>query len=1054
MYHCHTHIYLSGCAGRVFKIIREMEPLAHFTHTFTESDGVDERLAAEADVIFANLQGRNVKEAVQTVVQSKRKAVELILLADKEQISFLADDLDDIADIWTVPMSDEEVRFRFLRWQKAYLRSKEAWQTSQFLESTINSTPNLVWYKNKDGIHEKVNDSFCSTVNKTREQVEGRGHAYIWDVEQDDPACIESEEKVMNSGRTCISEETIQVSDGKRTLITYKSPLYDIDGSVMGTVGLGIDVTREREYEQEVIKKARTLEAIFTTIDCGVLCHSLDGTRILSVNKAALAILDCDSKEELLAKGFDMVAATVVDEDKPILQSLIKELKKVGDSCSVEYRVKHKNGDILHIMGNVKLIEENGELFYQRFLLDCTAQKQQEKKKARYQMELVQALCIDYKLVCFADLDTGRGNVLQRDDPDGQLFGNIFDTDFVLKESMERYEWEYVHAEERDMFRAVADPERIRAELKDKKSYCVRYRVVREDAVEYFEVKVVQAGIWDGQFGVVLGFRNVDEETRSEMQKKDILENALAQANRANEAKSVFLSNMSHDIRTPMNAIVGFTTLAIAHIDRSEQVKEYLEKIMASGNHLLSLINDVLDMSRIESGKIHLEEKVCSLPDVVHGLCSILQGDIRAKKQELYIDTVDIINEEIYCDKLRLNQVLLNLVGNSVKYTEEGGTISIRITEQPVDREGYAGYVFSVKDTGIGMSKEFLQHIFEPFEREENSTISGIQGTGLGMAITKNIVDMMNGSIEVESEQGVGTEFKVSFIFRVHISEDRIYSIPELMNCRALVVDNDRDSCESVSHMLVQIGLRAEWVLSEEEAVVQTRDAAMLDDAYKVYVIGWMRSGMDGIEIARKIREEIEHNAIIIVLTSCDWADIEDEAKKAGVTAFCNKPLFLSELRQCLDSILHEKQPEKQEREAKRKQLRGARILLAEDVELNQEIAVEILSDAGFETEVASNGQIAVEMLKNSEPGYYQLILMDIQMPVMNGYKATKAIRGLENKELASIPILAMSANAFEEDKQEALRSGMNGHIAKPIDIDSMFDTLNDVLGEVWQSPH
>lgn len=1047
MYHCHTCLYLAGCTERAFEIIKEMEPLADFTHTFVESGTADKMLAAEADVIFVNLHGADVRETVRTMTENKRGETGLILLADKEQTALLTDQLEDIADIWTMPMSDDEIRFRFLRWQRLYKDSKDAWQARQFLDAAINSTPNLVWYKDKNGIHEKVNNSFCETVNKTMEQVRGRGHAYIWDVEEDDPACIESEQKVMDSRKTCISEETIQVSDGRRTLITYKSPLYDIDGSVMGTVGLGIDVTREREYEQEVFKKVRTLETIFTSIECGVLCHSLDGTRIISVNKEALRILGYESKEELLEKGFDMVAFSVLEEDKPIVRRSMKELKEVGDSSSVEYRVQHRDGEIVYVLGNVKLLEENGEVFYQRFLLDCTAQKQQEEKNARYQKELIQALSIDYKLVCFVDLDTGRGTVLQRADSDGQLFGDLFNGEFVFEDCMERYEREFVHAEDREMFRMVVDQDRIRAELQGKQSYCVRYRVVRAEAVEYFEAKAVRAGIWDGQSGMVLGIRNVDEETRSEMQKKDILESALAQANRANEAKSVFLSNMSHDIRTPMNAIVGFTNLALTHIDRGEQVKEYLEKIMASGNHLLSLINDVLDMSRIESGKIQLDEKLCSLPEIVHGLCNILQGDIRAKKLELYVDTVDVVNEEIYCDKLRLNQVLLNLAGNAVKYTPEGGSISVRITEQPVDREGYAGYVFSVKDTGIGMSEEFLRHIFEPFEREENSTISGIQGTGLGMAITKNIVDMMNGNIEVQSEQGVGTQFDASFIFRVHVREELQQSIPELRNCRALVVDNDKDSQESVSHMLSQVGMRAEWVSSEEEAVAWSREAVMSGDGYRVFVIGWGLAESDGIGTVRRIREETGKEPVIIALTACDWTDIEAEARRAGVTAFCSKPLFLSELQECLNTVLYGEQGEVQEDRIDKRHLRGARILLAEDVELNQEIAVELLRDAGFVTEVAGNGREAVDMLQRSAPGYYQLILMDIQMPVMNGYEATKVIRGLEDRELASIPIIAMSANAFEEDKQEALRSGMNGHIAKPIDIDSMFDTLESVLG-------
>ncbi len=1046
MYHCHMHLYLAGCQIKTVETIKDMKPLEQFTHTFMESDGIDETMAAEADVIWLGLQGMDVRKAVQTMIRAKREETELIVLADKEQMLFLSEELPQIKDVWIMPMEEEELRFRFLRWQQACKTSNDCRQTSHYLDAAIDNSPNLIWFKDVDGVHMKVNNSFCDAVNKTKEQVQGQRHAYIWDVEEDDPACIESEQKVMSTRKTCIAEEVIQVGNEQRTLITYKSPLYNIDGSVFGTIGIGIDVTREREYEKEVLRKTRILETVFTSIDCGVLCHSLDGSRILSVNEAALKILGYASKEELLDKGFDMVASSVLEEDKEILQSKIEELKNEGDSTSVEYRVKHKDGKVLHVTGNVKLLQENGEMFYQRFMLDCTEQKIRERNNARRQMELVQALTIDYRLVCFFDIDTGVGSTLRNDDYDGSLFGVIFNGDIIFKESIERYARDFVCEEDREVFLRECAQEKIRAELNDKKSYCVRYRIMRADVVEYFEVKIARVGIREGHYEVVLGFHSVDEATRSEMEQKGMLQDALSQANKASQAKSVFLSNMSHDIRTPMNAIVGFTTLAITHIDRQEQVKEYLEKIMTSGNHLLSLINDVLDMSRIESGKIRLDEKPCSLPDIVHGLCNILQADVRAKQLELYIDTVDVMNEEIYCDKLRLNQVLLNLVSNSVKYTEQGGTISIRITEED-STDGFAKYVFSVKDTGIGMSKDFVDHIFEPFEREENSTISGIQGTGLGMAITKNIVDLMGGDIEVYSKQGEGTEFIVSFVFRLHFGTEQVYTIPELRDCRALVVDNDINSCESVAHMLEQIGMRAEWVQSEEEAVNRVQDSGS-GDGYRVFVIDWMLPEINGIQIARRIHQQMDGDALILILTAYDWADVEDEAKAAGVNVFCSKPLFMSELKKCLHFALHGDHAEEQGSEENLDKLEGGRILLAEDVELNQEIAVEILGDAGFVTEVADNGQIAVEMIEKSEPGYYQLILMDIQMPVMNGYEATKAIRKLENKELASIPILAMSANAFEEDKQEALKSGMNGHIAKPIDIDSMFATLGSVLGK------
>lgn len=528
--------------------------------------------------------------------------------------------------------------------------------------------------------------------------------------------------------------------------------------------------------------------------------------------------------------------------------------------------------------------------------------------------------------------------------------------------------------------------------------------------------------------------------------KKSLLEDALLQANRASKAKSVFLSNMSHDIRTPMNAIVGFTALAVTHIDNKEQVEEYLKKIMTSGNHLLSLINDVLDMSHIESGKMHLEEKQCSLPDILHGLRNIVQADIHAKRLDFYIDAVDVINEEIYCDRLRLNQVLLNLLSNSIKYTGAGGIVSMRIAEKMGAPDGYANYEFCIKDNGIGMSEEFVSHLFEPFEREESTTNSGIQGTGLGMAITKNIVNMMNGTIEVKSEQGVGTEFIVSFTFRICTKEREPQDIPELKNCRALVVDDDFNTCDSVSYMLQQIGLRAEWTMSGKEAVLRTRQAVMRKDNYCVYIIDWLLPDMNGVEVTRRIRKEMGEDVPIIVLTAYDWEDIEEEAKEAGVTAFCSKPLFLSELRNCLRSIVDKEDEDKKEKDKETIKRHKGRILLAEDVELNQEIATAILGDAGFQTEVAENGKIAVEMLEKSRPGYYQLILMDVQMPIMNGYEAAKKIRKLGNRRLSSIPIIAMTANAFEEDKQEALKCGMNGHIAKPIDIENLFSTLDSVL--------
>lgn len=1042
MYTCCLQIYIIGHPSHTLDIVKKMPALVNFTHIFSESDEPEAALAAKADLIIADLSNADLNDTVKNLTKSCRDEAQIILLADKKQLQQLCSDpvINNITDIWIIPMTDDEIRFRFLRWQQTCKMSRDFWQTSHYLETTINNVPNLIWYKDKDGVHEKVNDSFCKAVNKSKQQVEGRRHAYIWDVEEDDPTCIESEHQVMSKEQTLITEETIKAGNELRTLMCYKSPLYNLDGSVMGTVGVAIDVTKERAYEQEIINKNRDLETLLTTTDCGIMRHSLNDSRILNINTAALKILGYATKEELIADGFNLISPSVLDEDKQRLRDSIRMLEKAGDTVNVEYRVKHKDGEILHVMGSIKLYEENGELFCQRFLVDCTEQKLQEKKNERRQMELIQALSRDFSLVCFIEPETDAIAPVRAENfvPD-----NIFDGKIPFTSSMEQYIQTVVYEEDREMLRQYISLDTLKEKLSGGKMLTVNYRKYVNDEIVYFQMRAVSAKT-DDDTGIVLGFRSVDADIRKEMEQNTLLESALSQANRASKAKSVFLSNMSHDIRTPMNAIVGFTNLALTHTDQPEQIKEYLKKIQTSGNHLLSLINDILDMSRIESGKIHLEEKPCSLPDILYSLRNILQADIHAKQLELQIDTVDVLDENIYCDNLRLNQVLLNLLSNSVKYTRAGGTVSLRITEKPGAPSGYAIYEFCIKDNGIGMSPDFVEHIFEPFERERNSTISKIQGTGLGMSITKNIVDMMNGAISVKSEKDVGTEFTVTFTFRLHAEEPESLAIPELQNCKALVVDDDFNTCDSISYMLGQLGIQAEWTLSGKEAVLRSHQAVTRGTDYSVYIVDWLLPDMNGVEVTRRIRKETGENVPIIILTAYDWSDIETEAKEAGVTAFCGKPLFLSELSSCLRSILHPQEAKKAKKETLDRHT--GRILLAEDVEMNQEIAVAILENAGFSVDVAEDGSIALEMVRKSEPGYYQAVLMDVQMPVMDGYEATQHIRKLENPELASIPIIAMTANAFTEDREAALKCGMNGHIAKPIDVQVLFETLDAVL--------
>jgi CheY-like chemotaxis protein/two-component sensor histidine kinase len=491
-----------------------------------------------------------------------------------------------------------------------------------------------------------------------------------------------------------------------------------------------------------------------------------------------------------------------------------------------------------------------------------------------------------------------------------------------------------------------------------------------------------------------------------------------------------------------MNAIIGFTKLATTHIDNQDKVKDYLSKIMASGNHLLSLINDILDMSRIESGKIHLNETECNLSEQMHDIRSIIQADIKEKNLNFYIDAVDVFDEDVFCDKLRLNQILLNLLGNALKFTNPGGRIDVRITEKPIDSKEIANYEFRVKDSGIGMSREFVKRIFEPFEREQTSTISKVQGTGLGMSITKNLVDMMGGTIQVFSEKGKGSEFIVTIpLKKVEKKKDTIL-VEELRGVRALVVDDDFHMCKSVTNTLIQFGMRAEWTMNGREAISLSKQAISQKDEYQAYIIDWIMPDINGVDVVRQIRKEVGEHIPIIILTAYDWVEIEQEAMEAGVTAFCQRPLFISDLRKCLMKVMNLVQMNSEEIKEEEKHFHGEKILLVEDNILNQEIAVEILENHGFLVEVAKNGAQAVDMVSQSKAGDIDTILMDIQMPVMDGYEATKAIRSLSNQALANIPIIAMTANVFEEDRKKARDVGMDGYLAKPIDIPVLLETL------------
>lgn len=530
----------------------------------------------------------------------------------------------------------------------------------------------------------------------------------------------------------------------------------------------------------------------------------------------------------------------------------------------------------------------------------------------------------------------------------------------------------------------------------------------------------------------------------NEIESRRALREAYAAANQANRAKTQFLTNMSHDIRTPMNAIIGMTAIAGAHIDEKEFVMDCLGKITSSSRHLLALINEILDMSRIESGKMVLTEEDFSLPELIDNMIDMVKGDIVAHQHSFETVISDVEHEAVSGDSLRIQQVFINIMGNAIKYTPNGGQIRLTISEKPTHHTGIGCYEFIIEDNGIGMSEEFQKVLFEPFVRADNQRVSEIQGTGLGMPITKNIVNMMNGDIRIDSELGKGTKVTVTIFLKLRQMSD--LNTDELINLPVLVVDDDIYCCESTVNILNSIGMLGEYTESGERAVEMVAERHREDDDYFAAIIDWRMPGMDGIETTRQIRKHVGPDVPIIMLTAYDYAEIEKEARESGVDAFIAKPLFKSRLTATFKHLMQGEtrkyDPGAELRSLSEHDYSGKRVLIVEDNELNCEIAVEIVGMTGASVETAVNGKEAVDMVNAAEKGYYDLVFMDIQMPIMNGYEAAAAIRNLDDQKGQLLPIIAMTANAFAEDVIMAKNAGINEHIAKPIN----FEKLDEIM--------
>ena len=643
-----------------------------------------------------------------------------------------------------------------------------------------------------------------------------------------------------------------------------------------------------------------------------------------------------------------------------------------------------------------------------------------------------------------------------------------------------RYIDTYVSQEDRDRIREATRLETLLLQVPDVGLYKLGYRRKMDGVYSYYEMNVVktfdaegtiifimglrdvnnemqrqlqQARVAFGQeeddnFVAVIGTRNVDDLIKKERQQELALQAAYDVAEAANRAKTEFLSNMSHDIRTPMNGIIGMTAIAAAHIDDTDRLRDSLQKIARASKHLLSLINEVLDMSKIESGKVQLLEEEFSLSDLIDNLLNMTSAQIEEHHHELSVNINGVAHEAVIGDSLRIQKVFTNLMGNAVKFTPDGGKIQISISEKPSNQAKVGCYEFVFEDNGIGMSEDFMDKIFEPFARAADEHVHKIQGTGLGMPISRNIVRMMGGDIKVESKLGVGSRFTVTIYLKlqdtVEIKNDQFVDLD------VLVADDDELSLESCCSMLNDLGMKAEGVLTGGRAVECIVEQHGLKRDFFACILDWKMPDMDGITTTKAIRKAVGDEVPIIIISAYDWCDIEQEARMAGANAFISKPLFRSRLENTYSKLLGEE--EQREADISQlalydKDLSGHRALLVEDNELNAEIAAEILEMAGITVERAADGTEAVDRIAETEDGYYDIIFMDIQMPKTNGYDATRAIRAMNRSYCKQIPIVAMTANAFAEDVQAAKTVGMNEHIAKPLDLKALARTLERWLG-------
>ena len=783
---------------------------------------------------------------------------------------------------------------------------------------------------------------------------------------------------------------------------------------------------------------------------------------LLYANHAVLDIFGCENLEEFKElTGYTFKGMLHPEDYRSVSDSIVEQIAKSEERLDyVEYRIIRKDGAVRWVddFGHYTETEAYGGIYYV-FISDITAKRRRRIEEAKQQAEegqrrlreqqgkLITALSSDYWSVYYLELDKDEGICYQShaDVEDGFKVGEHF----PYMASVTAYADKYITDQYREEFMRFVQPDAIREGLKEQRVISYRYMVNRHGKESYEMVRI--AGVRhpedrDDHMVHAVGacFTDVDAETRKSLEAAQALSDALAVAEQASQAKTAFLSNMSHEIRTPMNAIIGLDNIALSDPDISPKSKEALEKIGASAHHLLNIINDILDMSRIESGRMIIRKEEFSFPRMMEQVNTIISGQCRDKGLDYECRIIGKLDDYYIGDDMKLRQVLINILGNAVKFTPTGGSIRF-IVENTARFEGNSTLRFIISDTGIGMSKEFLPKLFESFSQEDSSSTSKYGSTGLGMSITKNLVEMMNGSIEVESEKGKGTTFTVSVTLQGS-ERRRFHSHADELQPRdmcVLVIDDDPVACEHAKLVMGQVGISCESALSGAEGVKMVKLRHARREPYNLILVDWKMPEMDGVETTRQIRSIVGYDAAIIILTSYNWYEIVEEAKKAGVDSFVPKPLFAATV---MDEFRNAFKKKCEGMHAAKTDLRGCRILVAEDIAINAEIMVMMLGMREIKADVANNGKVAVDMFATHEVGCYDAILMDMRMPEMDGLEATRKIRAMNRRDAKTIPIIALTANAFDEDVQRSLQAGLNAHLSKPVEPDALFATLECLI--------